>query len=227
MSLMGFKEINMNRKYMSDTYFIGALLAVVGGYLDAYTYIARGGVFANAQTGNIVLFGLSLARGSVKAACYYLVPIFAFALGIVAAEGVRNKYKEKSVIHWRQITLFIEVMGLLAAAFMHSDMLANILVSFVCSVQVQSFRKVNGNTLATTMCTGNLRTGTEALFYGIGNRDKEKLGKGIQYYGIILFFIIGAGIGTVITNAAGTLSVLCPCVLLVLCLLLLWVDKEM
>ena len=216
----------MNEKYMSDTYFIGALLAVVGGYLDAYTYIARGGVFANAQTGNIVLFGLSLANGSVKAALYYLVPIFAFALGVVGAEGVRNKYKEKNTFHWRQVTLLVEVTGLFAAAFMHSDMLADILVSFVCAVQVQSFRKVNGNTLATTMCTGNLRTGTEALFYGIGNRDKEKLGKGIQYYGIILFFIIGAGAGTAITNAAGTFSVLCPCAVLVLCLILLSVDRE-
>src|SRR5580658_6145873 len=36
----------------------GLLLAGVGGFLDAYTFVGRGGVFANAQTGNIVLLGV-------------------------------------------------------------------------------------------------------------------------------------------------------------------------
>jgi hypothetical protein len=37
----------------------GVLLAGVGGFLDAYTFVGRGGVFANAQTGNIVLLGVA------------------------------------------------------------------------------------------------------------------------------------------------------------------------
>ena len=32
------------------------LLAAVGGFLDAYTFVGHGGGFANAQTGNIVIF---------------------------------------------------------------------------------------------------------------------------------------------------------------------------
>ena len=39
---------------------MGALLAAAGGLLDAYTYLSRGGVFANAETGNMVLFGICL-----------------------------------------------------------------------------------------------------------------------------------------------------------------------
>lgn len=39
----------------------GLLLAGAGGFLDAYTFVGRGGVFANAQTGNIVL--LAVAAG--------------------------------------------------------------------------------------------------------------------------------------------------------------------
>ena len=46
----------MNKKrQMSETFRLGILLAIVGGFLDAYTYISRGEVFANAQTGNICL----------------------------------------------------------------------------------------------------------------------------------------------------------------------------
>lgn len=59
-------EVNLQMRFyskrqMSDTFLIAVLLAVVGGSLDAYSYVARGHVFANAQTGNIVLFGLHLA----------------------------------------------------------------------------------------------------------------------------------------------------------------------
>ena len=45
----------------ADSLRMGGLLAAIGGFLDSYTYIARGGVFANAQTGNLVLLGLRLA----------------------------------------------------------------------------------------------------------------------------------------------------------------------
>ena len=33
-----------SKQQMSESFLIGTLLAVVGGFLDAYTYIARGGV---------------------------------------------------------------------------------------------------------------------------------------------------------------------------------------
>lgn len=57
---------------------VGLALAFAGGFFDAYTYLTRGGVFANAQTGNIVLMSLAAARGDAKAAAYYLLPICAF-----------------------------------------------------------------------------------------------------------------------------------------------------
>ena len=50
------------KREISEHYITGIILSVVGGFLDAYTYIARGGVFANAQTGNIVLFGIECAH---------------------------------------------------------------------------------------------------------------------------------------------------------------------
>ena len=52
---------------MSESLLLGALLAVAGGFFDAYTYLCRGGVFANAQTGNIVLFEMCI-RDSLEAA---------------------------------------------------------------------------------------------------------------------------------------------------------------
>ena len=38
-------------------------LACVGGFLDAYTFVGYNGVFANAQTANIVLLGVDVQAG--------------------------------------------------------------------------------------------------------------------------------------------------------------------
>ena len=45
---------------MSESMLLNLLLAFRGGFQDAYTYIVRDKVFANAQTGNIVLMSTYL-----------------------------------------------------------------------------------------------------------------------------------------------------------------------
>ena len=45
------------RGQMSEAVSTGIFLTLSGGFQDAYTYYCRGKVFANAQTGNIVLMG--------------------------------------------------------------------------------------------------------------------------------------------------------------------------
>ena len=90
---------------MSESFLLGAVLALAGGFLDAYTYVCRGGVFANAETGNIVLMGIELADGNFKSALQYLIPITAFACGILASELVKKIFKKRTVLHWRQITV--------------------------------------------------------------------------------------------------------------------------
>ena len=65
---------------VSESLRLGLVLALVGGYLDAYTYLCRGGVFANAETGNMVLLGIHLAQGHWQGALKYLSPVLAFGL---------------------------------------------------------------------------------------------------------------------------------------------------
>ena len=65
---------------VSESFLLCALLTMTGGFLDVYTYITRGHVFANAQTGNVVLLGLNLAEGNIKEVAFYLFPIIALSL---------------------------------------------------------------------------------------------------------------------------------------------------
>ena len=216
---------------MSETFCLGALLAVIGGFLDAYTYLTRGRVFANAQTGNVVLLGLNLAEGNIKEVAFYLFPIIAFALGILFTEWIRAKFKEYDLLHWRQIVVFFEALLLFFPAFMASgmwDTAVNILVSFVCAVQVESFRKVNGHSVATTMCTGNLRSGTALLFHGLHTRDRGALRQALQYYGIILFFILGAALGVWCTELLSGRAALVCCLLLLtaFCSMFIRVEED-
>lgn len=219
-----------SKQQMSESFLIGTLLAIVGGFLDAYTYVARGGVFANAQTGNIVLMGMNLAEGEWLEAFSCFIPIFAFVCGVFADEWIRKFFLPKPVIHWRQIVILSEMIMLVVVALLplggKYDLVANVLVSFVCALQAQSFRKIHGLPYATTMCTGNLRSGTTHLvrFTETGNTAECK--KAADYYGVILFFIFGAGIGTVLTKQCGRLTVLFGNLLLLLVCILLSIRSR-
>ena len=72
---------------MSESFLTAAFLSISGGLQDAYTYICRGEVFANAQTGNIVLLSQSLVERKWSTVIHYLIPLGFFAMGIVVAEG--------------------------------------------------------------------------------------------------------------------------------------------
>ena len=83
-------------KQISESLPIMILLTLSGGFMDAYSYLCRGEVFANAQTGNILLFGVNLSMGNWSKALQYVCPVLAFAIGIAAAEFVRRKFKKKT-----------------------------------------------------------------------------------------------------------------------------------
>ena len=202
---------------MSEAYSLGALLTVGGGFLDAYTYFTRGGVFSNAQTGNLVLLAIRLAQGDLTALPRYLPPILSFALGVVVAELLRDRFRGSRVLHWRQAVVAVEALILLVTAFLPQgtwDGAVNAAVSFVCAMQVEAFRKIQGNALATTMCTGNLRSGTELLYHALRDRDGAALRRSLQYYGIILCFLLGGALGVWATGALAELSILLCCVML-------------
>ena len=80
----------------SESYLVGVLLAIAGGYLDVYTYICRGGVFANAQTGNIVLLGINVADKNWDKILFYMYPILAFMAGILISGDVGGEIRHNS-----------------------------------------------------------------------------------------------------------------------------------
>ena len=212
---------------MSDTFTNAIFLTLSGGFQDAYTYLCRGKVFANAQTGNIVLMSTHFFEGEFGLILHYLIPVISFIFGICVAEIQHIFFKNYKKIHWRQIVLAFEIVILLAVGFIpiNLNILANALVSFVAAMQVQTFRKLRGNAYASTMCIGNLRSGTEAFTGYLQTHDTEKLKKALYYFGIILFFGLGAGIGGNLSIRFGYHMIWVSSGLLLISFLLMFVEK--
>ena len=59
------------RGQMSEAFCTAMFLSLSGGLQDVYTYLFRGKVFANAQTGNIVLLSANLMDGNWERAVSY------------------------------------------------------------------------------------------------------------------------------------------------------------
>ena len=100
---------------MSESFLTAVFLSLSGGLQDAYTYLFRGKVFANAQTGNIVLLSTNIMDGRWDKVLHYLVPLCAFALGVLAAEKMREHFQAMQRLHWRQLVVLGEVLLLSAA----------------------------------------------------------------------------------------------------------------
>ena len=222
-------QTKQDQKLRAESFLIGSLLALVGGFLDGYTYISRGKVFANAQTGNIVLLGLRIAEGKTLEALHYLLPITAFAAGVLLAEWIKSRYRNNRAFHWRQLVLAIEIVLLFGIGFVPDGSLnpyVNVAVSLVCALQVESFRTLHELTYSTTMCTGNLRSGTEQMFRFLQTRERAFLRNSLHYFGIIVVFILGAIAGAIFTNALWERAIWIPSALLLLTLLLLRSDRD-
>ena len=200
---------------MSEAFRTVMFLSASGGLQDAYTYIGRGKVFANAQTGNIVLMSQSLFDGDLSRFAHYFIPVLSFALGVAAAECIR--------LRWRQLVLLVEILLLFGVGFIPNtlDLAANALVSFSCAMQVQAFRKVHSYPFASTMCIGNMRSGMESLVVYFHLHDKA-----LHYFGVILLFAIGAGVGAHCVGVFGNKTIWFSCALLLVSLCFMFIQDE-
>lgn len=212
---------------MSETISLGIILAICGGYMDAYSYLCRDQVFANAQTGNLVLLAVSLVEHDIMTALHYMWPVVFFVIGILLSDMIQHSFKTNGSIHWRQLTVLIEAIVLLLVAFipLQYNWLANSITSLACGIQVESFRKIHGNGIATTMCIGNLRSGTNHLHQYITTKDKSNLHKSLLYFGIIVIFMAGALLGSIIINHLHTKSIILCSVALLVTFLMMFRSK--
>ena len=188
---------------------VAALLSMSGGFLDAFTWLSLGGVFANSQTGNFVLLGMYAALGKWQDAAHHIPPIIAFLAGASVAVRVRAPL----------FCLSLEIVLLTTVALLLHELpqpLAIAGISFGAALQTASFRKVERWKYLSVTVTGNMLRGVEQLV----STDAEASRGARIILVICLMFLLGAAAGGFAATRLGASSLVAPIGLLVsaLCL---------
>lgn len=195
-------EPNEKKSYLEcEKRRVFCLLIMSGGLLGAFTYSIRGNVFCNAQTGNVVLLGMALGNGNWKQAAYLLIPITAYGMGAVVSEILPNPVKKAGMLRWDTLLIGFEVLvtfllGLLPEHAPHQ--ISQVAINFICSMQYNTFRQAEGVPMATTFCTNHVRQIGIQLVKWIRKGNAEARKRFLIHVEMLLMFLAGAVIGTVL-----------------------------
>lgn len=201
-------EVKRGRYYlMCERDWVYFTLIAVAGFFGAFTYLLRGNVFCNAQTGNVVLMGMALGAGKWKEALYYLIPISAYLLGAFVSELLPNPVKRVMRVRWDTLLLALEMAAVIALGFVPESapvQISQVVINFIASMQYNTFRQAQGEPVATTFVTNHIRqvgVGIAKAVKHIGKEgDKSYLHKLRIHLFMLLFFVAGAVVGTVFCN---------------------------
>lgn len=153
-------ELHKEHYLTCEKYYIFELLTIVGGMMGLYTYNLRGGVFCNAQTGNIVKMIAAFGRGQWLESWYYFIPFTAYILGTIISEVLPERVKHTYFIRWDTVLVGIEIVVLFLIGFMPftwPDQIAQVVINFLCAMQFNTFRQAEGVPMATLFVTNHVR----------------------------------------------------------------------
>ena len=178
-----------------------ALLMAAGGYLGAFTYNLRGGVFCNAQTANFVLMAMALGRGQWGHAAYFLIPMAAYLAGAMLSEGLPLSLRRFGLIRWDTALVGLEVLVVIALGLLPPSapfQISQVAINFICSMQYNTFRQAQGVPMATTFCTNHLRQVGIHLTKAARHRSRRELVLSLAHVGMLSVFVAGAAVCTLL-----------------------------
>ncbi|WP_042423782.1 YoaK family protein [Streptacidiphilus anmyonensis] len=207
----------------TDNLPVGALLACVGGFLDAFTLVLYQ-VFANLQSGNVVLFWTQITSWHWQAAALRLVPIVAFVAGVLVVDLLGTPRLMAVVRRPLRLVVTIEIVLLAAVASLPGHPPAGVTtvtVAFVAALQFSTFTTLHDAPYATVMTSGNLRQCIVATRRWLVDRDAAARSRAQQYGVIVGSFTIGALIGVLCTRWLGQPAIAVAAAILAVVLALL------
>ena len=173
------------------------LFTIVGGFLDAYAYIAHG-VFANAQTGNVVMLAVEMAQAQWSKAISHLIPILTFSSGVLIVTFLNHRWEEHTT-RLRLWSAFAEASVLWVILLLQPRLPVHLVVpmiAFAAAVQVTSFGSLGKLAFNSAMTTGNLRKTLTALVRERTGQDVAKNRETFLMVGtVVVCFLLGAFVG--------------------------------
>jgi uncharacterized membrane protein YoaK (UPF0700 family) len=205
------------------------LLTLANGFLDAHTYLARGGVFANVQTANVIFFAIDGSERKWAAALAHLWPLLAFIAGVTLASHIKSGRIERIVPHPLRWTMAIQavvlaIIGYVPASVPHSYV--TVPISFLAAMQIGLFRNIGELVYLPVATTGNLMRFVEAGYEGYVAKKAEAQRPFRVYSSLTLAFACGAFIGAMASLAWGVHAVWLPAGFLAVTLVLFIIDER-
>ena len=194
-------------------------LMAVAGFFGAFTYLLRGNIFCNAQTGNVVLMGMALGAGQWRHALYYLIPISAYIAGAFLSELLPTLVKRRLPIRWETLLIAVEIAAVLFLGLLPEDapvQISQVTINFIASMQYNTFRQSQGFSMATTFATNHIRqigVGLAQELRHRGRPDKSHRKKLSAHFEMLAFFFGGTVAGSVachLLSGAAILLTLIP-----------------
>lgn len=201
------------KKYLEcEKLWVFIVLIFVAGFYGAYTMLLRGGVFCNAQTGNMVLMGMAFGQGQWSKGFYYLFPIGIYLLGVMISELI-PKYVRRFGIRWDTLLILLEVVGVIVVGFVPltaNHKISQFVIMLLCGMQFNTFRQAEGIGMATTFCTNHLRNLGVSLAKAIfkGKKYPGAAARAIVHLAMIGSFILGAAGGGLLCRFCGGYTIL-------------------
>lgn len=197
-------ETEEERELECEKLWVFLTLTMVGGFYGAFTYTIRGGVFSNAQTANFVLFAINIGSGNFLKATYYLIPLTAYFIGTIISEVISGPIKKLSDIRWDTILILIEIIVVIYLGTLPESapyQISQILISFVCSMQYNTFQKTRKIPVATTFCTNHIRQAGKSFVNSFKSpKDEAMKNKFKVHMAMMGAFIVGGVISTVLCH---------------------------
>ncbi|BAP84665.1 integral membrane protein [Paucilactobacillus hokkaidonensis JCM 18461] len=185
--------INYDNPKIYQLRSIAVALTFCGGFIDAYTFIQRGGVLAAGQTGNIIFLSADIAKWNLPGALTKLATLVAFIAGIMVVEII-NYWPHRSH-YWRLMILIAElatcfIVGLLPKTV--SNIFIVPFLSFVMAMQTTAFSQIEGQAYNNVFTTGNLKKAVSGITRFVFAGVSEQRIVGLTYMQLVLGFASGA-----------------------------------
>lgn len=187
---------------------LGLIMAGIGGFINAYSYLLFGQRFAAAQSGNVIMLGLSLAQGQVDRLWHFCLPLICFSLGQSLSYALRRLANHRH-INVQELALLAMVgllgLSLISASFWSEDATVACLALF-SGIQVDVFSHIKGLPYANVMMTGNVKVSAYLLTRGIAEKNKHLVKQGLEKYAVMASFILGVLFAVWLVNLFGVAS---------------------
>jgi uncharacterized membrane protein YoaK (UPF0700 family) len=213
----------------TTTLRFAVLLTTANGFLDAYTYVTRGHVFANVQTANVILFAIDLTHRNWGPTLAHLWPIFAFLVGVLLSAHIKSGRVEKLVTYPMRWTMGIQAVAFATVGFVPTTVpnsFVTIPISFLAAMQFTLFRSIGDLTYIAVATTGNLMRVMEAGYAVVVDKnDAARLA--FRVYGALTAtFASGAVLGAFASLYWGIRAVWVPAALLAVTLVFFIIDER-